>query len=170
MGFGIGSNIIFFLCIISFKHYLLFHSLVELFGVVAAYTAFVIIWKSKGSILNIYLRLLGHHIFSVASFDLLHTLTFGGIEELQELDLNPSMQFGVIARYIESISFLIAPLFLIQNKNNEMNNSIFVQNSRFPKKALIHEELYKSRDGYVRFCQLSAKTDCKSSQIRYNKK
>ena len=108
--------------------------------------------------------------FSVASFDLLHTLTFGGIEELQELDLNPSMQFGVIARYIESISFLIAPLFLIQNKNNEMNNSIFVQNSRFPKKALIHEELYKSRDGYVRFCQLSAKTDCKSSQIRYNKK
>jgi hypothetical protein len=47
--------IIAFLCIISFKHYLLFHSLVELFGVVAAYTAFVILWKSKGLILNRYL-------------------------------------------------------------------------------------------------------------------
>ena len=49
--------IIVFLCIISFKHYLLFHSLVELFSVVAACTAFIIIWKSKSLILNVTIQI-----------------------------------------------------------------------------------------------------------------
>jgi hypothetical protein len=57
--------------------------------------------------------LIGISCFFVATFDLLHTLVFSGIEALPELDLNPSIQFWIIARYIESISFLIAPLFLI---------------------------------------------------------
>jgi hypothetical protein len=114
--------IIVFLCIISFKHYLLFHSLVELFSVVAACTAFIIIWKSKSLILNRYLLLLGISYFFVGSFDLLHTLAFSGVEALPELDLNPSIQFWIIARYIESISLLIAPLFLIRNKNKTLFN------------------------------------------------
>ncbi len=129
--------IIVFLCIISFKHYLLFHSLVELFSVVAACIAFIIIWKSKSLILNRYLLLLGISYFFVGSFDLLHTLAFSGVEALPELDLNPSIQFWIIARYIESISLLIAPLFLIRNKNNEMDNSIFFKNSRFAKKIFV---------------------------------
>src|SRR5665647_2910430 len=129
--------IIVFLCIISFKHYLLFHSLVELFSVVAACTSFIIIWKSKSLILNRYLLLLGISYFFVGCFDLLHTLAFSGVEALPELDLNPSIQFWIIARYIESISLLIAPMFLIRNKNNEMDNSIFFKNSRFAKKIFV---------------------------------
>ena len=102
----------------------------------AAYTAFIIIWKSKGFILNRYLVFIGISCFFVASFDLLHTLVFSGIEALPELDLNPSIQFWIIARYLESISFLIAPLFLIGKKSNEMSNSSFLENSRFARKIL----------------------------------
>lgn len=132
----IWAIIIAFLCILSFKRYLLFHSLVELFGVVASYTAFFIMWKSRRVIFNKYLVLIGISCFFVASFDLLHALLFSGIEALPELDLNPSIQFWVIARFIEGISFLIAPLFLIESKNNEMSDSVFLKNSRFARKVL----------------------------------
>lgn len=128
--------IIAFLCIISFKHYLLFHSLVELFGVVAAYTAFVIIWRSRNLILNKYLIVIGISCFFVAMFDLLHTLVFSGIEALPELDLNPSVQFWLIAGYIQGISFLIAPLFLIESKSSEKSDSAFLENSGFARKIL----------------------------------
>lgn len=128
--------IIAFLCILSFKRYLLFHSLVELFGVVASYIAFFIIWRSRRLIFNKYLVLIGISFFFVASFDLLHALIFSGIEALPELDLNPSIQFWVIARLIEGISFLIAPLFLIESKNNEVSGTIFLKNSRFARKIL----------------------------------
>jgi hypothetical protein len=130
--------IITFLCIISFKHYLLFHSLVELFSVVAAYSAFIIIWKSKSLILNKYLLLLGIAYFFVGSFDLLHTLAFSGIEALPELNLNPSIQFWIIARYIESISLLIAPIFLIPKKIMKRIVQYSVEILDLPKKYSLY--------------------------------
>lgn len=129
--------IIFSLYVISLENYLLFHVLAELFSVLIAFIVFLIIWKSKGFISNRYLILVGTAYFFTGSYDLLHTLTFRGMGFFPGLDSNPSVQFWIIARYLESTSFLIAPLFLIQNKDNEINDSILIKNSQFARKIFL---------------------------------
>ena len=133
------------LYILSLKNYLLFHTLVELFSVLIAYIVFLIIWKSKGFISNRYLIFVGVAYFFIGSYDLLHTLTFTGIVVFPGLDINTSTQFWIIARYLESISLLIAPLLLTQ-KNNEMNDLIFLKNPVFIKRIFV---IYSIITGYL---------------------
>jgi PAS domain S-box-containing protein len=125
------------LYIVSLKNYLLFHILAELFSVLVAYIVFLIIWKSKGFISNRYLIFVGTAYFFIGSYDLLHTLAFRGMGIFPVFDSNPSVQFWTIARYLESTSFLIAPLLLKQNKDNEANDSIFLKNSRFARRIFL---------------------------------
>ncbi len=122
--------------IINLKSFLLFHTLAELFSALMAYVIFLIIWESKSLLLNRYLLLIGASFFFIGSFDLLHILAFRGIGILPIIDLKMTIQFGVFARYIASVSFMIAPLFLVQN-NNENNDLKFLENSRFVRNIFL---------------------------------
>lgn len=121
---------------LSLENYLLFHTLTELFSTLIAYIVFLIIWKTKGFISNRYLIFIGVVSFFVGSYDLLHTLTFKGLEIFPELNINISMQAWIIARYLESTSFLIASILLFQ-KSKETDNSIFNKNSVYIKKIFL---------------------------------
>lgn len=131
------SIIIVSLYIISLKNYLLFHILAELFSILVAYIVFLIIWKSKGLISNRYLIFIGTIYFFIGSYDLLHTLMLKGMGVFPGFDSNPSMQFWIISRYVESISFLIASLFLIRKKDNETDNSMLLENSLFARRIFL---------------------------------
>jgi len=133
----IGAIITILLYIISLENNLLFHTLAELFNILIAYIVFLVIWKSKNSLLNKYLLLIGISYFFVGSFDLLHTLAFRELGLFPEFDSNLPIQFWIIGRYIESISFLIASLFLIESGKNERDSSMFFKNSLFARKALL---------------------------------
>ena len=133
----IWSILIILLYSISLINFHLFHILVELFSILIAYIVFLIIWRSKGFISNRYLIFLGIAYFFVGSYDLLHALSFEGTGIFPGLNNNPSTQFWIIARYLESISYLIAPLFLIKNTNYEMNDFITSQNSQFARKVFL---------------------------------
>ncbi|MFZ2498137.1 MASE3 domain-containing protein [Methanosarcina sp.] len=124
------------LYIISLKSFLLFHTLAGLFSALVAYIVFLIIWESKSLLLNRYLLLIGSSFFFIGSFDLLHILAFRGIGILPIIDLKMTNQFWIFARYIESISFMIAPLFLVQN-NTEKNDLMFFENSRFVRNVFL---------------------------------
>lgn len=50
----VGAVITFSLYIISLENHLLSHTLAELFNVLIAYIVFLVIWKSKNSLLNRY--------------------------------------------------------------------------------------------------------------------
>ncbi len=121
---------------INLKSFLLFHTLAELFSALMAYIIFLIIWESKSLLLNRYLLLIGASFFFIGSFDLLHILAFRGIGILPIIDLNMTIQFGIFARYIASVSFMIAPFFLVQN-NNENNDLTFLENSRFVRNIFL---------------------------------
>lgn len=122
--------------IINLKSFLLFHTIAELFSALMAYIIFLVIWESKSLLLNRYLLLIGASFFFIGSFDLLHILAFRGIGILPIIDLNMTIQFWIFARYIESLSFMVAPLFLTQN-NNENNDLIFFENSRFVRNVFL---------------------------------
>jgi len=125
------------LYVVNLNNDLLYHTLAELFSIIIAYIVFFITWRSKSLISNRYLIFLGIAYFFIGSYDLLHTIMFRGMGAFPVLDPNPSVQLYLISRYLESTSFLIAPLFLIQNKNNEMNDSILLENSQFASRIFL---------------------------------
>ena len=100
------------LYIISRSNYLLFHSLAELFSIFVAYIVFLIVWKSRVRLENRFLIFLGIAYFFVASLDLLHTFAYKGMGIFPHIDLNPPTQLWIAARYMESISLLVALLLL----------------------------------------------------------
>lgn len=110
--------IIVLLYLISLGNYLLFHTVVELFSVYVAYVIFLIVWKSRARLENRYLIFIGVAFFFIGSIDFLHTLTFRGMELFPGSGINLTVQLWIAARYLESISFLIAPLFLMRSKED----------------------------------------------------
>jgi PAS domain S-box-containing protein len=95
----------------SLYHYLLFHSLVEIFSIVVACGIFMVAWNSRRFLDNNYLLLLGIAYLFAGGLDLIHTLTYKGMGIFQGYGTNLATQLWIAARYTESLSFLIAPLF-----------------------------------------------------------
>ena len=101
----------------SFYSYLLFHALVELFSVAIAWAVFALAWNSRRLIRNNYLLLLGISYLFVGSLDILHTLAYKGMGVFPGYGANLATQLWIAARYLEGLSFLIAPFFLGRNLN-----------------------------------------------------
>ncbi len=96
----------------SLYSYLLFHSLAELFGVVVAAGIFIVAWNSRRILENNYLLLLGVAYLFIGCLDLVHTLAYNGMGVFPGYETNLPTQLWISARYLESISLLIAPLFI----------------------------------------------------------
>lgn len=96
----------------SLYNYLLFHSLVELFGIVITGCVFVIVWNTRKQIDNSYLVFIGVSFFFVAFLDSIHFLSYQGMKILPSATANHATQFWVSARYLQSLSFLLAFAYL----------------------------------------------------------
>ncbi len=108
----IGTLALIAIYLISLRNYLLFHSLVEMFTIVVTAGIFVIAWNARGYIDNHYLLFLGIASVFVAFLDLLHTLAYEGMGVFPGDTANLATQLWVAGRYVQSISWLMAPLFL----------------------------------------------------------
>lgn len=95
----------------SLHSYLLFHSLAEVFSIFITCGIFVITWNSRRLLDNNYLLFLGIAFLFVAGLDLLHMLSYKGMGVFPGEDANLPTQLWIATRYLESVSFLIAPLF-----------------------------------------------------------
>jgi PAS domain S-box-containing protein len=95
----------------SLYNYLLFHSLAEIFSIVVACGIFMVAWNSRRFLDNNYLLCIGIAYLFVGGLDLIHTLTYKGMGIFQEYGTNLATQLWLVARYTESVSLLIAPLF-----------------------------------------------------------
>jgi PAS domain-containing protein len=95
----------------SLYNYLLFHSLTEIFSIVVACGIFMVTWNSRRFLDNNYLLVLGIGYLFVGGLDLIHTLTYKGMGIFQGYGTNPATQLWIAARYTESLSLFIAPLF-----------------------------------------------------------
>ncbi|HEY5514367.1 MAG TPA: MASE3 domain-containing protein, partial [Geomonas sp.] len=100
------------LVVIANRDYLLFHSIAELFSIVIAFGIFVIGWNSRKYFHNNYLLFIGIAYLFVAFFDTLHTLAYKGMGVFKGYDDNNlPPQLWLVARYLESISLLLAPFY-----------------------------------------------------------
>ncbi len=102
------------LYMVSLRNYLLAHTLIELYAVIISFTIFYLAWNSRKYSDNNYLLLLGIAYLFVGGLDLLHTISYRGMGVFTGSDANLPTQLWIAARYVESISVLIAPAFIVR--------------------------------------------------------
>lgn len=100
------------LYLVSLQSYLLFHSIAELFSIVIAFGLFVVAWNSRAFLDNNSLLFIGLSYLFVAFVDSIHTLAYKGMGVFTMGDTNLPAQLWIVARYMQSISLLVAPFFL----------------------------------------------------------
>ena len=93
-------------------NYLLFHSLVELFSICVAFCIFMIAWNARQITQSRYLLFIGVAYLFVGAVDLVHTLAYKGMGVFPDAGSNLATQLWIAARYIESVSLLLATLLV----------------------------------------------------------
>ncbi|MBF0117696.1 MAG: response regulator [Desulfobacterales bacterium] len=99
----------------SLYSYLLFHNLSELFSIIIAFAIYMIAFNSKKYMGNSYLIFIAIAYLFVGIIDLLHTLSYKGMQIFKDYDYYAN-QLWIAARYMESISLLFAYLYLDDKK------------------------------------------------------
>jgi len=95
----------------SLYSYLLFHNIAEIFSIIVACGMFMIAWNSQKYIQSSYLVFIAIAYLFIAGLDLLHTLSYKGMNIFQDYDYYAN-QLWIAARYLESITLLIAFYFV----------------------------------------------------------
>ncbi len=111
-GIALGIAVLFGFYLTSLYSFLLFHTLTEMFGIVVACAVFLLAWNARRFLRNNYLLFVGEAYLFVGGMDLLHTLAYQGMVIFPHADPDMATQLWVGARYMESVSLLLAPLFL----------------------------------------------------------
>ncbi|MBM4450797.1 MAG: PAS domain S-box protein, partial [Chloroflexi bacterium] len=93
-------------------NYVLFHTLAEAFIIVIACGVFMVAWNSRHFSKSSYFTFIGIAYLFVALIELLHTMAYKGMGIFQGYDANLPTQLWIAARYMESLSLLVAPLLI----------------------------------------------------------
>lgn len=120
----IGSLTMFVASLYSF---LLFHTLVELFTIIISFGIFIISWSSRKYADNAFLFFIGVSYFFIGSLDLVHTLSYKGLNIFPTDNANLPIQLWIAARYLEAFSFLGA--FLILAGEHKEKTSFIIKKS-----------------------------------------
>ncbi|MBW2085110.1 MAG: PAS domain-containing protein [Deltaproteobacteria bacterium] len=107
-----GLLILFGFYLTSRYNYLLFHSLAEIFSIFIACGIFMIAWNSRRFLDNNYLLFLGIAYLFIGGLDLVHMLSYKGMNIFEGYGANLPTQLWIAARYVEGISLLAAPFCL----------------------------------------------------------
>jgi len=110
----------------SLYSYLLFHTIAEFFSIIVACAMFMIAWNSKKYIQNSYLIFIAVAYLFIANLDLLHTLSYKGMNIFRDYDFYAN-QLWIAARFIESLTLLVAFVVLhyIQKPGERFIYSLF---------------------------------------------
>lgn len=107
-----GALVLLCLYLSSLYSYLLFHSTAEIFSIVIACGIFMVAWNTRNLLGNNYLLFIGIAYLFVAGLDLVHTLAYKGMGVFPGDDANLPTQLWIASRYVQSLTLLIAPIFL----------------------------------------------------------
>lgn len=92
------------------QNYLLFHLFAELFAVIVSVAVFMIAWNTRATNQSPFLAFVGLSLPAVALLDLLHSVSFQGMNVIGEGGPNLATELWIAARYVQVAIFLAAPL------------------------------------------------------------
>ena len=113
-----------FLIIISFNNYLFFHTLAEFFAITIALLMGVVAWQMYPFTRNNFLMYLGVGYFLIGSLDLMHTISYKGMNIINSATSSTAIEFWVGTRYLEAVLLLSAPWFL-EHSLNRLKAAVF---------------------------------------------
>lgn len=94
------------------EHYLLFHTMAEIIAIMVNFSIFSLVWTARHQLSNHYLTLLGSAYGAIGLVDIFHALTFKGMTLLPDVTTNYPTQLWLIARLIEAVAVVLAPLLI----------------------------------------------------------
>jgi PAS domain S-box-containing protein len=97
--------------------FLLFHIVAESFSIVIAFSLFMIAWNTRHWTKNNYVLFISIAFLFAGLLDFVHTLAYKGMGIFSGYDANLPTQLWIIARYLQSISLLVAPWFIDRKLN-----------------------------------------------------
>ena len=115
---NVASFVLVLIClyISSLYNYLLFHTLAEMFAVVTACSIFVVTWNARKFFKEKqFFPFIGIAYLFVGILDLVHAMTYKGVNIVVAIDANVPTQLWIAARYLESIT-LLSSFFIFENK------------------------------------------------------
>ncbi|MBN2569362.1 MAG: PAS domain S-box protein, partial [Deltaproteobacteria bacterium] len=101
----------------SLYSYILFHIVAEGFSIVIAVSLFLIAWNTRHLSTNNYVLFLSIAFLFAGLIDFVHTLAYKGMGIFTGYDANLPTQLWIIARYLQSLSLLVAPWFIGRKLN-----------------------------------------------------
>lgn len=102
---------------LGYFNILTFHATAELFTVIIAFSAFIIVLNTYNISQNSYLTFLGIAFGFVSVFELIHLLTYAGIDIFELHNINIDLMISIIPRLIQSVSLLVAFVFIKKSLN-----------------------------------------------------
>ncbi|MBP2313070.1 MASE3 domain-containing protein [Azospirillum soli] len=108
VGFITGTIVVLFL--VMQQNFLLFHLSAELFAIAVSITIFMIAWNTRASNQSPFLSFVGLSMPAVALLDLLHAISYQGMNVIGDGNPNLATQLWVAGRYVQAAIFLAAPL------------------------------------------------------------
>jgi diguanylate cyclase (GGDEF)-like protein/PAS domain S-box-containing protein len=96
----------------SLYSYILFHIAAESFSIVIAICLFMIAWNTRHLTKSNYVLFISIAFLFAGLIDFVHTLAYKGMGIFIGYDANLPTQLWIIARYLQSISLLVAPWFI----------------------------------------------------------
>jgi PAS domain S-box-containing protein len=107
--------------VISSFNYLLYHSIAETFSIVVSMAIFIVTWNTRFNVDNNCFLVIGVAYLFIGSIDLLHLLAYKGMGVFKANETNLPTQLWVSARFLQSITFLIAPFFINRKISARIN-------------------------------------------------
>lgn len=114
-----------FLVVLSFYNYLFFHTLAEFFAISIAMLMGVVAWQMYPFTRNNFLMYLGIGYFLIGILDLLHTLSYKGMNMIPNVTSSTAIEFWIGTRYLEAFLLLTAPWFLNHSLNRIKTSVLF---------------------------------------------
>lgn len=93
-------------------NYLLYHSCIELFGIIVACGVFMIAFNAKQYMRNNFFNFIGIAYLFIASIDFIHLLAYKGMGVFRGNDANTATQLWIGSEYIRAAAFIIAPVLI----------------------------------------------------------
>jgi len=103
--------------LISIYNYLLFHSIAEVISIVISGGIFFIGWNSRKYMNSSFFLIVGTSFLFISVIDLLHTLSYSGMNIFVDYDANLPTQLWIAARYWQSLSYILASIAINKKVN-----------------------------------------------------
>lgn len=131
-----------FLYILNTYSYLFFHTTVEYFSTLIAFSMFLLAWNARNIIKNTYFLFLSFAFLSVGFLDFIHALSYKGMQVIYGISADEPTQLWIASRFLLAVSLFIAPLLINKKFNSFITSLVYITAVTFILLSIFHWKIF----------------------------